>query len=43
MNDRPVLLGGHKVGLALMRKEDVPTIARWNQDIEFTARIGQPG
>ena len=26
-----------------MRKEDVPTIARWNQDLEFTARMGSPG
>jgi RimJ/RimL family protein N-acetyltransferase len=42
-DDRPVLLGGHKVGLALMRREDVPTIARWNQDLEFTARLGSPG
>jgi len=40
---RPVLLEGHKVGLALMLKEDVPTLARWNQDLEFTARIGSPG
>jgi RimJ/RimL family protein N-acetyltransferase len=29
--------------LALMRKEDVPAIARWNQDLEFTASIGSPG
>jgi RimJ/RimL family protein N-acetyltransferase len=42
-DDRPILLGGRKVGLALMRKEDVPTIARWNQDLEFTASIGTPG
>jgi RimJ/RimL family protein N-acetyltransferase len=42
-DDRPILLGGHSVGLALMRKEDVPTIARWNQDLEFTANIGSPG
>jgi len=40
---RPILLEGHKVGLALMLKEDVPAIARWNQDLEFTARIGNPG
>jgi RimJ/RimL family protein N-acetyltransferase len=40
---RPILLEGHKVGLALMLKEDVPTLARWNQDLEFTARIGTPG
>jgi RimJ/RimL family protein N-acetyltransferase len=40
---RPILLEGHKVGLALMLKEDVPAIARWNQDLEFTARVGTPG
>ena len=34
---------GNSVGLALMRAEDVPTIARWNQDLEFTARLGTPG
>jgi len=42
-DDRPILLGGHQVGLALMRKEDVPTIARWHQDLDFTASIGSPG
>jgi RimJ/RimL family protein N-acetyltransferase len=42
-NDRPILLAGHNVGLALMRKEDVPAVARWNQDLEFTARMGNPG
>ena len=26
-----------------MRREDVPPIARWNQDLEFTASIGTPG
>jgi RimJ/RimL family protein N-acetyltransferase len=40
---RAILLEGHKVGLALMLKEDVPAIARWNQDLEFTARVGTPG
>jgi RimJ/RimL family protein N-acetyltransferase len=40
---RPVLLGGHHVGLALMLKEDAPVLARWNQDLEFTARMGSPG
>jgi RimJ/RimL family protein N-acetyltransferase len=29
--------------LALMREEDIPAIARWNQDLDFTARIGSPG
>jgi RimJ/RimL family protein N-acetyltransferase len=42
-DDRPILLAGHRVGLALMRKEDLPAIARWNQDLEFTARMGTPG
>src|SRR5262245_35842082 len=42
-DDRAILLAGHRVGLALMRKEDVPAIARWNQDLEFTARMGNPG
>lgn len=41
--DRPLLLQGSKVGLALMRREDIPAIARWNQDLEFTASIGTPG
>jgi RimJ/RimL family protein N-acetyltransferase len=41
--DRPLLLQGDKVGLALMRREDIPPIARWNQDLEFTASIGTPG
>jgi RimJ/RimL family protein N-acetyltransferase len=40
---RPILLAGHKVGIALMRQEDVPIIAAWNQDLEFTANIGTPG
>jgi RimJ/RimL family protein N-acetyltransferase len=42
-DDRPILLAGHRIGLALMRKEDVPAIARWHQDLEFTASIGSPG
>jgi len=42
-DDRPLLLEGSKVGLALMRREDIAAIARWNQDLEFTASIGTPG
>ena len=41
--DRVIVMTGNSVGLALMRAEDVPTIARWNQDLEFTARLGTPG
>jgi RimJ/RimL family protein N-acetyltransferase len=41
--DRAVLMDGHSVGLALMRPEDVTAMARWNQDLEFTASIGTPG
>jgi hypothetical protein len=40
---RPFLLRGNSVGLALMRRDDVPIIARWHQDLEFTASIGSPG
>jgi RimJ/RimL family protein N-acetyltransferase len=40
---RPILMKGSIVGLALMRREDVPIIARWNQDLGFTARLGTPG
>jgi hypothetical protein len=40
---RPMVMMGNGVGLALMCAEDVPSIARWNQDLEFTARIGTPG
>jgi RimJ/RimL family protein N-acetyltransferase len=40
---RPMLMKGDLVGLVLMRPEDVPAIAKWNQDLEFTARIGTPG
>jgi RimJ/RimL family protein N-acetyltransferase len=43
VTQRPLLLQGTKVGLALMRREDVPAIARWNQDLGFTASIGSPG
>jgi len=41
--DRVLIMTGNRVGLALMRAEDAPTIARWNQDLEFTARLGTPG
>lgn len=42
-DSRPLVMTGTRVGLALMVAEDVPTIARWNQDLEFTARLGNPG
>lgn len=42
-SDRIMLMSGNRVGLALMRTQDVPTIARWNQNLEFTARLGTPG
>jgi RimJ/RimL family protein N-acetyltransferase len=40
---RAVLINGLHVGLALMRKEDLPAVAQWHQDLEFTALIGVPG
>jgi RimJ/RimL family protein N-acetyltransferase len=36
-------MAGTNVGSALMRAEDVPTIAQWNQDLEFTALLATPG
>jgi RimJ/RimL family protein N-acetyltransferase len=42
-NARAMLMKGNTVGLAVMLTEDIPIIARWNQDLEFTARIGTPG
>jgi RimJ/RimL family protein N-acetyltransferase len=41
--DRPLLLSGNALGLALMQPADVPLIARWHQDLAFTAGIGSPG
>jgi RimJ/RimL family protein N-acetyltransferase len=38
-----MVMTGDSVGLALMCAEDVATIARWNQNLEFTARLGTPG
>jgi RimJ/RimL family protein N-acetyltransferase len=40
---RALLMTGDSVGLSVMVAEDVPIIARWHQDLEFTARIGTPG
>lgn len=42
-SDRVIVLAGESVGLSLMQREDVPAITRWNQDLEFTARMGLPG
>jgi hypothetical protein len=42
-SERAMLMTGNRVGLALMPAEDVPIIARWNQDLEFTALLGTPG
>jgi RimJ/RimL family protein N-acetyltransferase len=43
VSDRAILLSGAEVGLSLMLAEDIPTLARWNQDLDFTARLGTPG
>ena len=40
---RVILIAGKHVGLSVMLIQDIPIIARWNQDLEFTARIGTPG
>jgi RimJ/RimL family protein N-acetyltransferase len=38
-----MVMRGTSVGLAAMQAGDAPIIARWNQDLDFTARIGTPG
>ena len=40
---RPILIKGQNAGLALMTGDDVPILARWHQDLEFTALMGTPG
>jgi RimJ/RimL family protein N-acetyltransferase len=40
---RALIMAGESVGLALMLSEDVAQLAHWNQDLEFTARMGTPG
>lgn len=40
---RPLLMQGSHVGIALMVADDVSTIAEWNQNLDFTARLGTPG
>jgi RimJ/RimL family protein N-acetyltransferase len=40
---RAMVLSGAQVGLSVMLPEDVPILARWHQDLDFTARIGAPG
>jgi RimJ/RimL family protein N-acetyltransferase len=40
---RAMILTGESVGLSLMQAQDVLTIAQWNQDLDFTARMGAPG
>jgi RimJ/RimL family protein N-acetyltransferase len=42
-NSRPLLMTGNSVGLSVMIADDVQIIAQWNQDLEFTTRIGTPG
>jgi RimJ/RimL family protein N-acetyltransferase len=40
---RPMLLEGKNLGLVMMRKDDAAVIARWHQNLEFTAGMGTPG
>jgi RimJ/RimL family protein N-acetyltransferase len=40
---RAMILAGERVGLSVMQAQDVPSFARWNQDLDFTARLGVPG
>lgn len=40
---RAIILAGDRVGLSVTQSQDVPAIAHWNQDLDFTARMGVPG
>ena len=40
---RPLIATGEKVALAMMIPADVADIARWHQNLEFTALMGTPG
>jgi RimJ/RimL family protein N-acetyltransferase len=40
---RVIVLAGDRVGLSVMQAQDVPAITLWNQDLDFTARLGVPG
>jgi RimJ/RimL family protein N-acetyltransferase len=42
-NQRPLIITGEKVALAIMSNEDVKDIAAWYQDLEFTKMLGTPG
>lgn len=40
---RAINLAGDRVGLSVMKSQDMPAIALWNQNLDFTARLGVPG
>jgi RimJ/RimL family protein N-acetyltransferase len=40
---RVMILTGDRVGLSVMQAQDVPSFARWNQDLDFTTRLDAPG
>jgi hypothetical protein len=42
-NQRPLVLTGEKVALAMMVADDVEAFAAWYQDLEFTKMLGTPG
>jgi len=43
MSERPILVRGPSTALVMMVQEDAATIARWHQNLEFTAMMGNPG
>jgi len=42
-NQRPLVITGEKVALAMMVAEDAEEIAVWHQNLEFTKMLGTPG
>lgn len=41
--DRPYVLRGDRVGLKTLRREDIPTMARWFQNLEFITYLAAHG
>lgn len=41
--DRPYVLRGERVGFKTLRREDIPTMARWFQNLEFITYLAAHG
>jgi RimJ/RimL family protein N-acetyltransferase len=41
--ERPILVSGDRTALVMMQSDDAAVIARWHQNLEFTAMMAAPG